>query len=32
LKLQEALNIKTVKDLGTSKFFLWARAVAKLAE
>jgi hypothetical protein len=32
LKLQEALNIKTVKDLGTNKFFLWAQAVAKLAE
>lgn len=31
-KLQEALNIKTVKDLGTNKFFLWAQAVAKLAE
>ena len=32
LKLQEALNIKTVKDLGTNKFFLWAQAVAQLAE
>ncbi|MGO4230899.1 hypothetical protein AB4Y72_18805 [Arthrobacter sp. YAF34] len=32
LKLQEALNIKTVKDLGTNKFFLWAQAVVKLAE
>ncbi|MGO4807816.1 hypothetical protein AB4089_22155 [Arthrobacter sp. 2MCAF15] len=32
LKLQEALNIKTVKDLGTKKFFLLAQAVAKLAE
>ena len=32
MKLQEALNIKTVKDLGTNKFFLWAQAVAKLAE
>lgn len=31
-KLQEALNIRTVKDLGTNKFFLWAQAVAKLAE
>jgi hypothetical protein len=31
-KLKEALNIKTVKDLGTNKFFLWAHAVAKLAE
>lgn len=32
LKLQEALGITTVKDLGTNKFFLWAQAVAKLAE
>jgi hypothetical protein len=31
-KLKEALNIKTVKDLGTNKFFLWAQSVAKLAE
>jgi len=31
-KLQEALNIKTVRDLGTNKFFLWAQAFAKLAE
>lgn len=31
-KLQEALNVKTIKDLGTNKFFLWAQAVAKLAE
>ncbi len=31
-KLQEALNIRTIKDLGTNKFFLWAQAVAKLAE
>lgn len=30
--LKEALNIKTVKELGTNKFFLWAQAVAKLAE
>ncbi len=30
--LKEALNIKTVADLGTNKFFLWAQAVAKLAE
>ncbi|QTJ70474.1 hypothetical protein HYG77_33650 (plasmid) [Rhodococcus sp. ZPP] len=27
-----AFNIKTVADLGTNKFFLWAQAVAKLAE
>ena len=31
-KLKEALNIKTVKDLGTNKFFIWAHSVAKLAE
>ncbi|MEO5316824.1 MULTISPECIES: hypothetical protein [unclassified Pseudarthrobacter] len=31
-KLKEALNIKTVKDLGTNKFFTWAQSVAKLAE
>ncbi len=31
-KLKAAFNIKTVKDLGTNKFFLWAQAVAKLAE
>lgn len=30
--LQEALGVKTVKDLGTNKYFLWAQAVAKLAE
>lgn len=30
--LKEAFNIKTVGDLGTNKYFLWAQAVAKLAE
>ncbi|CCW12013.1 hypothetical protein QLG13_00780 [Rhodococcus aetherivorans] len=30
--LKAAFNIKTVGDLGTNKFFLWAQAVAKLAE
>lgn len=30
--LRAAFNIKTVQDLGTNKFFLWAQAVAKLAE
>ncbi|MGV9711240.1 hypothetical protein ACWDTI_11315 [Gordonia sp. NPDC003424] len=30
--LAQAFNIKTVKDLGTNKYFLWAQAVAKLAE
>ncbi len=32
VKLQEAFNIRTVRDLGTNKFFLWAQAFAKLAE
>ncbi|TQF66413.1 hypothetical protein FK531_18105 [Rhodococcus spelaei] len=31
-KLAAAFNIKTVGDLGTNKFFLWAQAFAKLAE
>ncbi|MEU2001136.1 hypothetical protein ACH47B_11995 [Rhodococcus sp. NPDC019627] len=30
--LASAFNIKTVADLGTNKYFLWAQAVAKLAE
>jgi hypothetical protein len=30
--LKAAFNITTVRDLGTNKFFLWAQAVAKLAE
>lgn len=30
--LAAAFNIKTVRDLGTSKYFLWAQAIAKLAE
>ena len=30
--LAAAFNIKTVKDLGTNKYFLWAQAIAKLAE
>ncbi|RFA16213.1 hypothetical protein B7R21_02175 [Subtercola boreus] len=30
--LKAAFGIKTVKDLGTNKYFLWAQAVAKLAE
>jgi hypothetical protein len=30
--LKQAFNIKTIKDLGTNKYFLWAQAVAKLAE
>ncbi|NMN93563.1 hypothetical protein [Antrihabitans stalactiti] len=31
-QLLAALGVKTVKDLGTNKYFLWAQAVAKLAE
>jgi hypothetical protein len=31
-KLQAAFGIKTVRDLGTNKYFLWAQAIAKLAE
>jgi hypothetical protein len=30
--LKAAFNIKTVRDLGTNKHFLWAQAIAKLAE
>jgi hypothetical protein len=30
--LKTALNIKTVRDLGTNKFFLWAQAIVKLGE
>lgn len=30
--LKAAFNIVTIKDLGTNKFFLWAQAIAKLAE
>ncbi|MFG1635565.1 hypothetical protein [Pseudonocardia alni] len=30
--LKEAFNITTVRDLGTNKFFLWAQAIAKLAD
>lgn len=31
-KLKDAFNIKTVRDLGTNKYFLWAQSIAKLAE
>jgi len=31
-KLAAAFNIKTVRDLGTNKYFLWAQGIAKLAE
>lgn len=30
--LTQALGIKTIGDLGTNKYFLWAQAIAKLAE
>lgn len=30
--LRAAFGIKTVRDLGTNKFFLWAQAIATLAD
>ena len=30
--LKAAFGIVTVQDLGTNKYFLWAQAIAKLAE
>jgi hypothetical protein len=30
--LQKALGIKTIKDLGTNKFFRWAQAIVALGE
>jgi hypothetical protein len=30
--LQEAFNIKTVRDLGTNKYFRWAQGIAALAD
>jgi hypothetical protein len=30
--LKAAFGITTVQDLGTNKYFLWAQAIAKLAE
>ncbi|MEO0796938.1 MAG: hypothetical protein AAFX93_17400 [Verrucomicrobiota bacterium] len=30
--LAKAFNIKTVSDLGTNKFFVWAQAITVLAE
>lgn len=30
--LKAAFNIKSVRDLGTNKYFLWAQAVSKLAD
>ncbi|HEV7130083.1 MAG TPA: hypothetical protein VGN32_21830 [Ktedonobacterales bacterium] len=29
--LKKAFNIKTVRDLGTNKYFLWAQAIVHLA-
>lgn len=31
-KLTDALGVKTIGDLGTNKYFLWAQSIAKLAE
>ncbi len=31
-KLKDAFNIKTVRDLGTNKYFLWAHSIAGLAD
>ncbi|HJQ03681.1 MAG TPA: hypothetical protein VJ851_18955 [Jatrophihabitans sp.] len=30
--LKSAFNIVTIRDLGTNKFFLWAQAIARLAD
>lgn len=30
--LKDAFNIKTVRDLGTNKYFRWAQAIAELAD
>lgn len=30
--LLKAFNIKTIRDLGTNKFFLWAQAIVTLAD
>jgi hypothetical protein len=30
--LQEAFGIKTIRDLGTNKFFRWAQGIAALAD
>lgn len=30
--LAKAFNIKTIRDLGTSKYFQWAQAIVTLAE
>lgn len=31
-KLKEAFNIKTIKDLATNKYILWAQAICALAD
>ncbi len=31
-QLSAAFGIKTVRELGTNKFFLWAQAISKLAD
>lgn len=31
-QLKSAFGIKTVRDLGTNKYFLWAQSITKLAE
>ena len=31
-KLKDAFNIKTVRDLGTNKYFLWAQAITAIAD
>ncbi|MEW1954511.1 hypothetical protein [Terrabacter sp. NPDC080008] len=30
--LKAAFNIESIRDLGTNKHFLWAQAIAKLAD
>ena len=30
--LEQAFNIKSVQDMGTNKYFLWAQAIVTLAE
>jgi len=30
--LKAAFGIKTISDLGTNKYFLWAQSISKLAE
>jgi hypothetical protein len=30
--LAKAFNVKSVRDLGTNKYFLWAQAIVTLAD